>query len=106
MTFTESIQTCFTKYADFKGKASRSEFWWWALFNFIAGICLSIIDQRLSWAFTVATLLPYLAVSTRRLHDVDRSGWWQLIGLVPFVGWIVVIYWLAQEPKPTARFLP
>lgn len=104
MTFTESIQTCFTKYADFKGKASRSEFWWWALFNFIAGICLSIIDQRLSWAFTVATLLPYLAVSTRRLHDVDRSGWWQLIGLVPIVGWIVVIYWLAQAPKPATRF--
>lgn len=104
MTFTESIQTCFTKYADFKGTASRSEFWWWALFNFIASICLSIIDQRLSLAFAVATLLPYLAVSTRRLHDVDRSGWWQLIGLVPFVGWIMVIYWLAQAPKPAARF--
>lgn len=106
MTFTESIKTCFTKYADFKGKASRSEFWWWALFNFIAGICLSIINQRLSWAFTVATLLPYLAVSTRRLHDVDRSGWMQLVGLVPLIGWILVIYWLAQESKPAARFAP
>lgn len=104
MTFTESIQTCFTKYADFKGKASRSEFWWWALFNFIASVCLSIIDQRLSLAFAVATLLPYLAVSTRRLHDVDRSGWWQLISLVPFVGWIMVIYWLAQAHKPASRF--
>lgn len=104
MTFTESVKTCFTKYADFKGTASRSEFWWWALFNLIAGICLSIIDQRLSWAFTVATLLPYLAVSARRLHDVDKSGWMQLVGFVPVIGWILVIYWLAQEPKPTARF--
>lgn len=104
MTFTESVKTCFTKYADFKGKASRSEFWWWALFCFIAGICLSIINQRLSWAFTVATLLPYVAVSTRRLHDVDKSGWMQLVGLIPFIGWILVIYWLAQESKPTARF--
>ncbi len=104
MTFTESVKTCFTKYADFKGKASRPEFWWWALFNLIAGICLSIINQRLAWAFSFATLLPYVAVTTRRLHDVDKSGWMQLVGFVPVIGWILVIYWLAQESKPTARF--
>lgn len=104
MTFIESIKTCFTKYADFKGKAGKSEFWWWALFNLIAGICLSIIDDRLSLAFTVATLIPYIAVSTRRLHDVDKSGWMQLIGLIPIVGWILVIVWLAQDSKPSTRF--
>lgn len=100
MTFNESVQTCFQKYAEFKGRASRSEFWWWALFNLIATICLSIIDERLSIAFTVATLLPYLAVTTRRLHDTQRSGWAQLVGLIPLIGFIIMIVWLCQEGKP------
>jgi len=104
MTFTEAVKTCFNKYADFNGKAGKSEFWWWALFNFIAGLVLSIIDPRLSLAFTVGTLLPYIAVATRRLHDVDKSGWMQLVGLVPLIGWIIVIVWLAQDSKPTTRF--
>ena len=104
MTFVEAVKTCFAKYADFSGKAGRSEFWWWALFNLIASICLGIIDERLSLAFTVATLLPYVAVSTRRLHDVDKSGWMQLIGLIPIIGWILVIIWLAQDSKSSSKF--
>jgi len=104
MTFVEAVKTCFAKYADFSGKAKRSEFWWWALFNLIASICLGIIDERLSLAFTVATLLPYVAVSTRRLHDVDKSGWMQLIGLIPIIGWILVIIWLAQDSKSSSKF--
>jgi uncharacterized membrane protein YhaH (DUF805 family) len=104
MTFVEAVKTCFAKYADFSGKAGRSEFWWWALFNLIGSICLGIIDERLSLAFTVATLLPYVAVSTRRLHDVDKSGWMQLIGFIPIIGWILVIVWLAQDSKPSTRF--
>lgn len=104
MTFVEAVKTCFAKYADFSGKAKRSEFWWWALFNLIASICLGIVDERLSLAFTVATLLPYVAVSTRRLHDVDKSGWMQLIGFIPIIGWILVIVWLAQDSKPSTRF--
>jgi uncharacterized membrane protein YhaH (DUF805 family) len=104
MTFVEAVKTCFAKYADFSGKAGRSEFWWWALFNLIASICLGIIDEWLSLAFTVATLLPYIAVSTRRLHDVDKSGWMQLIGFIPIIGWILVIVWLAQDSKPSTKF--
>lgn len=100
MTFNESVQTCFQKYADFKGRASRSEFWWWALFNLIATVCFSIIDERLSIAFSVATLLPYLAVTTRRLHDTHRSGWAQLVGLIPLIGFVIMIVWLCQEGKP------
>jgi len=99
MTFTDSVRTCFVKYADFQGRASRSEFWWWALFNLVAGIVLGIISDKLSLAFFVATLLPYLAVTSRRLHDTNRSGWFQLIGFIPIVGWIIVIVWLAQEGK-------
>ncbi len=64
MTFGESIRICFSKYADFSGIAGRSEFWWWALFNLIGSLALNVIDYRLSWAWTIATLLPYVAVTT------------------------------------------
>lgn len=101
MTFNESVQTCFQKYAEFRGRASRSEFWWWALFNLIATVCLGIIDERLSIAFTVATLLPYLAVTSRRLHDTNRSGWAQLVGLIPLIGFIIMLVWLCQASRPT-----
>ena len=104
MTLGESIKICFTKYAEFKGRASKSEFWWWALFNFIAMMCLSIINDKLSAVFAVATFLPYLAVTTRRLHDTDKSGWAQLVGLIPLIGWLVVIYWLCQDSKESTRF--
>lgn len=84
--------------------ASKSEFWWWALFILIATICLSIVNEKLSLAFTVATILPYIAVTTRRLHDVGKSGWAQLVGLIPVIGWIVVIVWLCQDSKPSTTF--
>lgn len=104
MDFAESVKTCFKKYATFDGVASKSEFWWWALFNLIGSICLGIINDKLSLAFTVATFLPYLAVTSRRLHDTGRSGWAQLIGVIPIIGWIVIIVWLCQDSKPLARF--
>lgn len=104
MTFLESIRTCFIKYADFNGCAARSEFWWWALFNLVATISLGIISDKLSAAFTVATLLPYLGVTTRRLHDTDRSGWLQLWAIIPVLGWILLIYWCVQESKNSNRF--
>ncbi|MBI2800391.1 MAG: DUF805 domain-containing protein [Gammaproteobacteria bacterium] len=104
MTFVDSIRTCFTKYADFNGYASRSEFWWWALFNLITTIALSVISDKLSIAFTLATLLPYFAVTARRLHDTDRSGWLQLLGFIPIIGWILLIVWCAQEGKRSTRY--
>ncbi|HET8870446.1 MAG TPA: DUF805 domain-containing protein [Aquabacterium sp.] len=97
MTFDESIRTCFQKYAVFDGRASRSEFWWWMLFCFIASIALGVIDDRLSLAFTISTLLPSFAVTSRRLHDTQRSGWAQLIGLIPIIGFIIMIVWLSQK---------
>ncbi|MDP4301854.1 DUF805 domain-containing protein [Leptothrix discophora] len=100
MGFTDAVRTCFTKYVDFKGRASRSEFWNWALFNLIASIVLGILSDRLSLAFAVATLLPYIAVATRRLHDTGRGGWAQLVGLIPLIGWIVVLVWLVRPGEP------
>jgi len=99
MTCTESIQSCVTKYADFKGCASRSEFWWWGLAIFIASIGLSTISQTLSGLFALATIIPSFAVAARRLHDTNRTGWFQLIGLIPIVGWIVPAVFYVQERK-------
>jgi uncharacterized membrane protein YhaH (DUF805 family) len=104
MTFVESVRTCFAKYADFKGCATRSEFWWWVLFNVIASAALGIVSDKLPLLFSLAVLLPNLAVTARRLHDIDRSGWWQLVGFVPLIGWIVMIYWCVQEGKASTRF--
>lgn len=104
MTFTDSIRTCFTKYADFNGRASLSEFWWWALFSIVASVALGNISDKLSGAFTIATLLPYFAVSTRRLHDTNRSGWLQLLGLIPVIGWIVLIVFVAQASREPNRY--
>lgn len=104
MTFTDSIRTCFTKYADFNGRASLSEFWWWALFSIVASVALGIISDKLSGAFTIATLLPYFAVSTRRLHDTNRSGWLQLLGLIPVIGWIVLIVFVAQASREPNQY--
>jgi len=104
MTFAESIRTCFRKYADFNGRATRPEFWWWVLFVIVVGIVLGSINERLAQLFSLAMILPNIAVTARRLHDIDRSGWWQLVGLIPFIGWIIVVYWCAQPGKETTRF--
>tara|TARA_R110001599_G_scaffold64023_5_gene179741 strand:+ start:55758 stop:56075 length:318 start_codon:yes stop_codon:yes gene_type:complete len=99
MTFQESIRTCFTKYADFAGRAGLSEYWWFALFTFIVSVALSMFSESIGGLFSLATLLPSLAVGARRLHDTHRSGWWQLLWFVPIIGWIVLIVFLAQQSK-------
>jgi uncharacterized membrane protein YhaH (DUF805 family) len=104
MTFIESVRTCFKKYADFNGCATRSEFWWWVLFNLIASLAFSLISDKLSAVFSLAVLLPNIAVAARRLHDTDRSGWLQLLGFIPVIGWILLIVWYAQEGKSSTRF--
>ena len=104
MTFGQSIKTCFSKYADFSARASRSEFWWWVLFTFLVSAGLGMISEIVAGLFSLATLLPYLAVGARRLHDTDRSGWWQLLSLIPIIGWIVLLIWFVQEAKEPNRF--
>ena len=105
MDFATSIKTCFSKYGVFSGRASRSEFWWFALFGFIGGIVTTVIDVMIlgysvesygptNIIFTIITFLPYLAVGARRLHDINKSGWWQLIVLT-VIGLILLIIWWA-----------
>ncbi len=90
MTFGESVQTCFVKYANFKGRASRSEYWWWTLFVFIISFCAGFMDglmgiSVLTWIVAIAFYLPNLAVAVRRCHDSNHSGWWVICPIVNIV---------------------
>jgi uncharacterized membrane protein YhaH (DUF805 family) len=99
MTFTDAVSTCFKKYATFDGIAERSEYWWFFLFCVLMSAVLGLFSDAVGAAFSIATLLPSLAVGARRLHDTDRSGWWQLLMFIPLIGWIVLIVFFAQEGK-------
>ena len=102
MTFYESILVCFKKYAEFNGRASRSEFWWFALFITLVTSALVYISETLGSIFLIATLLPFLAAGTRRLRDTGKSGWWQLFLLAP-VGGLVILGFLWAEPTLNAQ---
>jgi uncharacterized membrane protein YhaH (DUF805 family) len=107
MTLFQAVEACFKKYVQFSGRSPRSEYWYWVLFTFVVGIVLSFIYEPLYWAFGLATFLPGLAVSVRRLHDVDRSGWWLLLIFVPLIGLIVLLIWACTKSQDeTNRFGP
>lgn len=108
-SFGKAIATCLSKYATFKGRASRSEFWWFYLFVILstwgANIVVSLVTGNpilgvyASMAVSLALWLPFWASSVRRLHDVGRSGWWLLIALT-IIGSFVLLYWWVQPGKP------
>jgi hypothetical protein len=102
MTFFESILVCFRKYADFTGRASRPEFWWFALFITLVASALTYISQVLGEVFLIAVLLPFLAAGARRLRDSGKSAWWQLFLLAP-VGGIVVVGFLWALPPISSQ---
>lgn len=115
MGFTEAVRTVLGKYATFSGRAQRSEYWWWFLFNFIVLNACHLIDglvvapflgfpvfdsaagTPISLVMTLVFLLPNLGVGIRRLHDLDRSGWWCLIAFIPLIGIIIILYWFVQK---------
>jgi uncharacterized membrane protein YhaH (DUF805 family) len=99
LPLVDAVKVCFVKYADFEGRASRSEYWWFFLAVLIASAAASLISMRLYALFAVLTLLPMIAVGARRLHETNKSGWWQLLALVPF-GIFVVFIFLAQKAQP------
>src|SRR5665647_3616905 len=92
----KAVKTCFTKYAEFGGRAARPEFWWFALFQFVVMTVLGMVSSVLYGIAGLGLLLPALAVGSRRLHDVNKSAWLMLLWLIPVIGWILLIYWAAQ----------
>jgi len=107
--------TAVKKYATFSGRSQRSEYWYFLLFYLIIYVVLAIIDGvtgsysmqagigLLTGILSLALFLPSLAVTVRRLHDTDRSGWWILIGLIPLIGGIILIVFLAQDSTAGAN---
>jgi len=93
----------YKKYADFTGRARRKEYWMFYLFYVLAIIALAIIDGIigslspemglgiLSGLFILGSIVPFIALAARRLHDINKSGWWQLISFIPLVGPIVML---------------
>lgn len=89
------------QYAVFSGRARRTEYWMFVLCNLIVMLLLGMVDkliggdnELISSIYSLAVLLPSLAVAARRLHDTDRSGWWLLLGLIPIIGTLVLIYFM------------
>jgi uncharacterized membrane protein YhaH (DUF805 family) len=102
MNFTQAISSGFSNYVNFSGRAIRSEYWYWVLFVCLAEVVTSIVDYAIGFNLTtglfgLAVLLPGIAVSVRRLHDLDRSGWWLFLGVIPLIGAIVLIVWFCSR---------
>lgn len=103
MTFHESILVCLKKYAEFNGRASRSEFWWFMLFILLVGSALAYAGETFVSIFLIATLLPLLAAGARRLRDAGISAWWLFYLLVPVGGLVLLGFWWARptvSPQP------
>ena len=131
MSFSGAIKTCFQKYAEFRGRASRPEFWWFVLLYYlvilasivpliavgsvgrgdqpwdeadfnVAGVVFGIV---IGLAF-LALLIPYAAVGTRRLHDTGKPGWWWFITLVPFGSIILIVFWASEGDRGSNQYGP
>ena len=118
MGFAEAVKSCFDQYVGFSGRARRSEYWWFYLFAVLVFVVTTVLDVVIGTGFegtgygwltlvaALALLLPGLAVSIRRLHDTSRSGWWYLIGLVPFVGGIILLVFYCLDSHPDNKYGP
>ena len=102
--FQAAVKTCLRKYTDFTGRAARPEFWWFFLFQIILMVVTGMLSDILNLIAALGLLLPGLAVGARRLHDIGKSGWFLLVGLIPFVGWLVMLYWFVQPSAPANEY--
>lgn len=105
--FTRALQ----KYAEFSGRDTRTEYWMYTLFYIIFYVVASLLDGLLGTYFitlilSLALAIPSIAIAARRLHDTSRTGWWQLISLIPLIGIIVLIVFLVQDSHPDNEYGP
>ena len=110
MTFSDSVSTCLKKYFVFEGRASRSEYWWFQLIVSPSYLISTIIENEIGYFFlgiTLFTLIPAISAGVRRLHDTNRSGFFLLISFIPFIGGLVLLFFLIPEgTKGKNRFGP
>lgn len=100
------------KYAEFQGRAQRKEYWMFTLFNFLAMVLLGLVGALLGGGgegglgdvlqglYGIAVLVPGIAVTVRRLHDIGKSGWWGLVALIPLIGSLILIYFAVKDSQP------
>ena len=111
LTFSDAVRQVLNKYATFRGRARRSEYWWFVLFNYLVVFVALILDLCFGLTFAdtgygpiyciaaIVLLLPSLAVTVRRLHDINKSGWNILWGIIPLIGAILLLVWCCQDSK-------
>jgi len=99
MNFSQAVSTCLRKYVDFSGRASRPEFWWFFLFQIIVMVVTGMVSDVLNGIAGLALLLPALSVGARRLHDIGKSAWFLLLGLIPVLGFLILLYWCVQPSE-------
>lgn len=97
-----AVKSCLRQFATFSGRASRSEFWWFSLLPFVLLRLIASLDKALPMGTVLGAIIflalipPWLAVGSRRLHDMGRSGWWQLLMCIPVIGFVSLYYWWVQ----------
>jgi uncharacterized membrane protein YhaH (DUF805 family) len=112
MSFGQAVSHVFSNYANFSGRARRSEFWWFFLFSGLVLFVAAIIDGAIGTypiiygIVALALLVPSIAVGVRRLHDIDKSGWFYLVYLIPLVGFIMMIVWGVTDSTPDNQYGP
>ena len=109
--FAEAVSRGFREYFTFDGRATRAEYWWWVLFFFVALIGVSIIDAFLTsgilfFLFWFGVIIPHVAVTVRRLHDINMTGWWFLISLIPFFGLVLFLICAQAGKMGTNKYGP
>lgn len=104
--FLDAIKLFFTNYVNFSGRSRRSEYWYATLFNIIVSTLLTSMLPDIAGLWSLAILIPGIALCVRRLHDIGKSGWWYLLVCIPLVGQIIMIVWFCQDSDPDNQWGP
>ena len=106
VSFIEATKLFFTRYADFKGRSRRSEYWWASLATFIVSSVLTAIIPDLVGIWNLIILVPSIAICVRRLHDIGKSGWLFLLNFIPLVGQILMLIWACKDSTEDNQWGP